>query len=124
MPHWPDFQPHLACDQRRDCLGGEDERDCPYRRCRHGGLAITDRCYFPVTPDTALSWIDAQLGCRRYGAHLASLTSPGEWYDVMRWLRTDTDRGGGWHNALYVGLASVTSEMPHMYVWRRVQLWM
>ena len=112
MPHWSDFRLHFACNFKQNCEGGEDEQDCPYRRCQHNGMAVSGRCYFHLKPNTtSASWNDAQLGCRKSGADLASLTSPNEWYDVVYWLRANDD---GRQNVLYVGLASVTSQLPHM----------
>ncbi|PVD35477.1 hypothetical protein C0Q70_02440 [Pomacea canaliculata] len=30
VPHWPDFRLHFPCNLVSDCVGGEDEVDCPY----------------------------------------------------------------------------------------------
>ena len=45
VPEWPQFQPHFACDLMPECVGGEDEVDCPYTgHCGQGQLSAAGRC--------------------------------------------------------------------------------
>ena len=46
VPYWPDFDVHFRCDLVVDCVGGEDEMDCPYSgHCGLGRATIDNRCY-------------------------------------------------------------------------------
>ena len=42
---WSDFDQHFPCNLHKDCVNGEDEKDCPYThpRCGAGRLSIGSR---------------------------------------------------------------------------------
>ena len=86
VPHWPRFRRHFRCNLRQDCASGEDEVQCPYSPCEHGGVSFQDQCYFFMENYNNVSWGLAQVECRKVGAYLASLTTHREWTDVMNWL--------------------------------------
>ena len=111
VPHWPRFQRHFRCNMRQECVSGEDEVQCPYSPCSHGGVRLGRHCYFLAETYTAISWNEAQQKCRKQAAYLASLTSPREWSDVMSWLRL---RIPSIKYHVYIGLASVPPNFPFM----------
>ncbi|PVD35474.1 hypothetical protein C0Q70_02437 [Pomacea canaliculata] len=43
VPHWPDFRLHFPCNLVSDCVGGEDEVDCPYT-----SHVLTTNCYITM----------------------------------------------------------------------------
>ena len=117
VPFWPHFQRHFRCNLRQECVNGEDEVLCPYSTCRHGGVSFAGHCYFMVSSDSEVPWIEAQQGCRKVGAYLASLTSPGEWSDVMSWLHlSHPPPDHTTSNCILLGLATTLPNQPHMFV--------
>ena len=115
VQHWPHFQRHFRCNMRQECVNKEDEIQCPYSSCDHGGVRIKRYCYFYVVSNVSLSWLQAQLECRLMGARLASLSSLHKWNGVMTWLSWRQ----GWRDRdalMYVGLTSVPQGMPYMWV--------
>lgn len=108
--HWPDFQQHFPCDLESQCLGGEDELDCPYtaRDCGLGAVTASGKCYFYVIANHSLTWYDASTDCLTRGATLVSLNTPGEWRDVMSLLQL---RRG---LRAYIGLQSSTFTESHL----------
>ena len=113
VPHWPRFQRHFRCNLRQECVQGEDEIQCPYSRSQEG-VSFGHRSYFFVTRGDDVSWAEGQSECRKAGAHLASLTSPRIWSDVMSWLHL----GLPWLTfyRVYIGLKSVPPSLPYMWV--------
>ena len=45
-PEWPKFKPHLGCNLKLECEGGEDEAHCRYSPCRDGGFQLEARLNF------------------------------------------------------------------------------
>ena len=37
VPFWTDFILHFRCNRLKQCVLGEDERECPYVLCESGG---------------------------------------------------------------------------------------
>ena len=86
VPHWPRFRRHFRCNMRQECANEEDEIQCPYSYCRHGGVRLDGLCFFYVVKDEGISWLEAQRECRLMGANLASLSSFRKWergYDLV-----------------------------------------
>ena len=111
MPHWPHFQRHFRCNLRQECAGGEDEVQCPYSPCSHGGVSFQGHCYFFTNCGKKRSWLEAHKDCREAGGYMASLTTAREWGDVNTWLSLDAT----WRH-IFVGLTSVSPRLPHMCV--------
>ena len=42
-PEWPRFNPHLGCNLKKDCEGGEDEAQCRHTPCLDGGFQLDNR---------------------------------------------------------------------------------
>ena len=113
--HWPRFQRHFRCNMRQECAHGEDETECPYSYCSHGGVRIDRHCYFYVVNDVGLTCREAQRECGLMGANLASLTSLGSWNGVMTWLHLHSlwKDGDTYTN---IGLTSAQPALPYMWV--------
>ena len=110
---WPSFRRHFRCNMRKECVNEEDEIQCPYSYCSHGGVRIDRRCFFYVLKNEPVSWFGAQRECRLMGASLASLTSLHTWNGVMTWLHLDSR----WRDGLkfmHVGLTSAPQGLPYM----------
>lgn len=117
VPEWPEFQPHFACDLMPECVGGEDEVDCPYTgHCGQGKLSISDGCYEFVHSDKELTWTQASNICRERNGHLVALNTPDETREVLKVLDLMTS-----DSYFPVGLQSTVYEgLPDMYVPRDV----
>ena len=111
VSHWPLFQRHFRCNLRQECASGEDEVQCPYSPCSHGGVNLQSHCYFIVASEKGYVWTEAQQECRKAGGSLASLASVREWNDVMSLLHFDTTRH---ETRMAVGLASTAPDLPFM----------
>ena len=113
VSQWPRFKRHFRCNMRQECANGEDETECPYSHCDHGGVRIDRHCYFYVVNNVGITWLEAQRECRLKGAQLASLSSLDRWNGVMTWLRWRSQwRDGGM--VMYVGLTSAPPGLPFM----------
>ena len=117
VPHWPLFRRHFRCNRRQDCASGEDEVQCPYSPCEHGGVSFQGQCYFIMENYNNANWGLAQEECRKVEAYLASLTTHRKWTDVMNWLHL----GAPWKlwellNQVYLGAMDAPASMPHMWV--------
>ena len=115
VQHWPRFQRHFCCNLRQECVSGEDEVQCPFSPCSHGGVSFAGHCYFTITSNVTATHLEARQECRKVGAHLASLTSPREWSDVTSWLFLAAplfNDENEW--SLYVGVASAPPTLPFM----------
>ena len=110
MPHWWRFKRHFRCNLRQECVNGEDEVQCPYSPCSHGGVSIAHHCYFYVK--RYVTWLTAQRECRKLGAYLASLASPREWIDVLSWLRLVMRFN--WKSRMHIGLMPAPPNLPYM----------
>ena len=100
---------------RQECAKEEDETECPYSSCEHGGVRIHHDCYFIVVNNVGMTWLQAQRECRLKGAQLASLSSLAKWNGVMTWLHWHSQwRDGG--KVMFVGFKSAPQGLPFMYV--------
>ena len=109
VPGWADFQTHFPCNLAAECVGGEDEQDCPYTnvpRCGAGAIFLGESCYFYVISDDKVTWNDAMDKCEKHDAHLVSLNTPIEWIDIMELLAV---RG----RSIYLGLRSTSPHLPY-----------
>ena len=109
VPHWEDFQAHFPCNLVAECVGGEDEQDCPYTnvsRCGAGAISLGESCYFYVISEKDVSWNDAMATCEQKDAYLANLNKENEWYDIMDLL---TVRAA----AVYLGLRSASLHLHY-----------
>ena len=115
VPQWPRFRRHFRCDLHQDCASGEDEVQCSYSPCEHGGVSFHSHCYFIMLTNKSISWGEAYNECRKVGAYLASLTTRREWTDVMYWLHLAVP----WllwtrDKLIYVGILDAPASLPHM----------
>ena len=85
VPHWPQFQTHLACNLWVQCQGGEDEDGCHYTRCHFSGFAVDGKCYI-LGKERTSAITDAKASCGAVGARLASLKTRNEIHKVTRIL--------------------------------------
>lgn len=112
IPKWQEFRDHFPCNLEADCLGSEDEIDCPYTsgRCGLGLLSVDNACHVYVNPGktTKVSWNTASEDCMRRGARLSSFTTPHEWKSILSYLK-----GGQWSN-VFVGFVHIGSMAPQM----------
>ena len=115
VPHWPHFERHFRCNMRQECASSKDEVECPYSLCAHGGVSFFGHCYFIIRLKSWRTWDAARKECRKFGASLASLTSPREWSDVMRWLHLGVPWLIGYtEKTLSIGLQSAPPSLPNM----------
>ena len=77
VPHWPQFQTHLACNLWVQCQGGEDEDGCHYTRCHSSGFSVDGKCYILGSERTS-TLIGAETSCGSVGGRLASMKSQAE----------------------------------------------
>ncbi|XP_005093169.1 G-protein coupled receptor GRL101 [Aplysia californica] len=68
----------LRCDHYRDCLGGEDEEGCEYRRpgCWPEGFYNDRFCYRIIENEGPFSWNEAAEKCEKeFSANLLTITT-------------------------------------------------
>ena len=117
VPHWPRFQRHFRCNMRQECANEEDETECPYSSCEHGGVRIHHACYFYVVNNVGMTLIEGKRECRFKRAQLASLSSLAKWNGVMTWLHWRNQwRDPFGEKFMFVGLKSAPQGLPFMYV--------
>ncbi|XP_025116258.1 uncharacterized protein LOC112577405 [Pomacea canaliculata] len=80
VPHWPDFRLHFRCDLVSDCVGNEDEVDCPYTShvCGPGFLSANGTCLQFVKTVKEVSWETAKKTCESRGLLLMTANTPAE----------------------------------------------
>ncbi|XP_070177754.1 G-protein coupled receptor GRL101-like [Littorina saxatilis] len=112
VPQWTGFKPHVHCNYKTECVGAEDETDCPYTgHCPPGYISADGRCYIYVNPRGAISWLEANILCAaRYGGYLASFNTREEWSGVTAALSLARS-----HLEFFVGLRTADPGKPHMY---------
>ena len=90
MTHWPDFQPHLACNLKTECASGEDEQGCRHQTCGQGGFVVEGRCYVLGHPEEPLTFYEAREKCINFGGYLASFNTRSEMDAVIdtMWSRS------------------------------------
>ncbi|PVD24181.1 hypothetical protein C0Q70_14651 [Pomacea canaliculata] len=81
VPHWPDFSLHFPCNLVSDCVGNEDEVDCPYTShvCGPGFLSANGTCLQFVKPVQDVSWETASETCKSRGLVLMTANTFAEW---------------------------------------------
>ncbi|KAL8602528.1 hypothetical protein ACOMHN_058466 [Nucella lapillus] len=110
VPSWADFQGHFQCNYEAECLGAEDETDCPFTGlCQSGHIDVDGRCYVFVNPHRPTSWLEANAACReKHGTYLASLNTRREWEAVTGALES-------LHVLVKIGLRGTDISKPEMY---------
>ncbi|KAH9488179.1 hypothetical protein Btru_064861 [Bulinus truncatus] len=70
----------IVCDFHIDCVGGQDERDCPYKQgCWPEGVSFEGHCYQLVRSLVNMSWTKAEDFCERnLKSHLITLNTKAE----------------------------------------------
>nr|KAG5697924.1 hypothetical protein BaRGS_026862 [Batillaria attramentaria] len=88
VPYWADFQQHFLCNLNQECVGMEDEADCPYTTdiCGLGRIAVGKGCYIFMRLEEFITWEEASRQCLVHGGVLASLNTPEEWRNVIELL--------------------------------------
>ena len=106
---WASVQGHFPCNLVTECVGGEDEKDCPYSSplCVQGEFFLGHSCYTYVRAG-AMTWTSASAQCQMSGRHLVSLNDVNEWRRVTQTLR----RYGV--AQVYTGLRSAPPVLPLM----------
>ena len=108
MPHWPQFQTHLACNLWVQCQGGQDEDQCNYTRCDFSGFVVNDKCY-TLSRESTQSAVEAQEKCAAMGAALATIPT----VSVRDKITAITSRKT--NHKFYIGLHSDVPGLPSMY---------
>ena len=105
---WSRFKNHFPCNLVKECVGGEDEQDCPYSSplCEPGEFILGHSCYTYVKARAAISWNSASAQCQISGGQLVSLNDVTEWRNLTTFLRQS-----GVIRA-YVGLRSASPALP------------
>ncbi|PVD34062.1 hypothetical protein C0Q70_05324 [Pomacea canaliculata] len=81
VPHWSDFRQHFPCNLESDCVGGEDEADCPYTSdvCGQGFARMGQGCVLFVRTPTQVAWPEADMMCDSRDMALISASTPEKW---------------------------------------------
>lgn len=81
VPHWSDFRQHFPCNLESDCVGGEDEADCPYTSdvCGQGFARMGQGCVLFVRTPTPVPWPEADMMCESRDMALISASTPEKW---------------------------------------------
>ncbi|PVD35464.1 hypothetical protein C0Q70_02427 [Pomacea canaliculata] len=89
VPHWPDFRLHFPCNLVSDCVGGEDEVDCPYTShvCGPGFQSANGTCLQFTKTDHDITWVEASEACESRGMLLMAAHTPAEWAAIQDLLR-------------------------------------
>ena len=98
------------------CVGKEDEVDCPYTTdtCGLGFVTLGGRCLFydTVTGFAAASWRKLDFLCGQRGGRLASLRSRKDHLRLMEYLESQV---AVWNFfKLIIGLHTASNSLPHM----------
>ncbi|PVD35473.1 hypothetical protein C0Q70_02436 [Pomacea canaliculata] len=111
VPHWPDFRLHFPCNLVSDCVGGEDEVDCPYTShvCGPGFLSANGTCLQFTKTDQNISWNTASKTCESRGMQLTAANTPAEWEATLDILRYRP------YEYLLYGLVPPSPPLPYMY---------
>ena len=106
---WASVQDHFPCNLISECVGGEDEKDCPYTSplCEPGEFFLGHSCYKYVK-EGADSWNFASAQCQNRDSQLVSLNDVNEWRRVEEMLQQ--------HGVLkaYTGLRAASPVLPMM----------
>ena len=54
---WHRFKPHLQCNLKTECEGGEDEAECHHKPCHNVGFLVDDRLINKITVMATLTAI-------------------------------------------------------------------
>ena len=107
---WVSIRDHFPCNLVVDCVGGEDEQDCPYSSplCGQGEFRLGHSCYAYVTAGE-LSWDSASAQCQIRGGQLLSMNDVTEWRNATEMLRQYRVAA-----RVYAGLQSASQGLPIM----------
>ena len=73
--YWNDFRDHLLCNLQTQCAGAEDEQNCGYPMCSHGGFWLHGVCFVIKLPEHDISFMQAYDSCRKINGRLPSFAS-------------------------------------------------
>ena len=110
VPFWDSIKDHFPCDLEVECVGAEDEKDCPYSShlCAPGEFFLGHSCYMYVKGRSEITWDFASVQCQKHGGHLVSLNDMAEWRSVMQLLR---QFGVG---RVFAGITTASQSLPEM----------
>ncbi|PVD24024.1 hypothetical protein C0Q70_14493 [Pomacea canaliculata] len=108
VPHWPDFRLHFPCNLVSDCVGNEDEEDCPYTGhvCGPGFLSANVTCLQFVKPFQDVSWETAAETCKSRGLVLMTANTPAEWEATRDLLRR--------YRQLWIGVDGIANYLQQL----------
>ena len=103
MPHWPQFQTHLACNLWVQCQAEKDEEKCDYTRCGpSGGFLLNDKCYI-LGSELTYVVTDAKKSCGAVGGRLVNLKLEEDMKYVSRFL---------WRRSVFAFHIGLTTSIP------------
>ena len=110
VPFWDSIKDHFPCDLEAECVGAEDEKDCPYSSplCAPGEFFLGHSCYIYVKRRSQITWDFASAQCQIRTGHLVSFNDMAEWRDLMKLLREHDVK------PVFVGLSTATLSLPQM----------
>ena len=110
VPFWDSIKDHFPCDMESECVGAEDETDCPYSSllCEPGEFFLGHSCYTYVKGTSKITWAFASAQCQIRRSHLVSFNDMGEWRGLMKLLRQYDVKPA------FVGLSTATQSLPQM----------
>ncbi|XP_025078664.1 uncharacterized protein LOC112554826 [Pomacea canaliculata] len=110
VPFFSDFMQHFPCDLVAQCVGGEDEMNCPYSKvCGSGYIFVGGMCLVYIVPDRSYSWNEASEACMIRDLRLATLNTRRKWKEVTSLMNLKSS------SRVYVGLTSSLNTLPQMY---------
>ena len=108
--YWPQFRHHFPCNLETNCVGGEDETECPYtsmQTCGQDHQAVAGFCFSDGRFGPS-SWSEASSYCADHGARLPSLNTPEKWEgfrDLLSYKEGET---------VFIGLLNARSRRSNM----------
>ena len=111
---WSDFRRHFPCNVVSECVGHEDEADCPYtsESCGAGFFSAGGSCFvYHIYNQWPMTREESSSACRKEGKQLASLSTPAKWTDMIKVLQIRLQE-----ESIYIGLTSAAISLPHMLV--------
>ena len=108
VDYWGDFRGHLLCNLQTQCAGGEDEQDCGYTTCTHGGFWLHGVCYVITQPENDITFIQAYDICRQINGRPPSFALEQKRKQFVDFVLPKSKL------AMYVDVRSITSDMLRM----------